>query len=314
VPHALNPPEGAVIYYWLKAKPAGEVTLDVLDDAGAVVRHLSSVATPPVAEAARPPEPGFWLATPQSLPAGAGLNRTNWDLRYDAPPAFSHSFEINANAGLTPASPEGPLALPGVYTIRLTVEGNTYTRTVKVTNDPRSPATPAALAAQHDLQMKIARGMVEASEGYRQATALRTALAADTGSSAPADVMAAARALDALLDTVAGNPAPRGGTFFRRGGPAAPPSFVAVNGSLGRQLNAQDLADASPVEAMLADYAATCRDLASAVTRLVAIVDRGVADLNALLAGHSLATLTAGGPALAVPACSGGGTVSRARR
>ena len=314
VPHAPNPPEGAIVYYWLKQKPAGEVTLDVLDGSGAVVRHLSSIATPPVAEAARPPEPGFWVATPQSLPAAAGLNRTNWDLRYDAPPAFSHSFEINANPGLTPASPEGPMALPGTYTIRLTVDGNTYSRSLKVTNDPRSPATPAALAAQHDLQMRIDRGMGEASEGYRRATALRAALAVDTGSSAPADVVAAARGLDARLDTVAGNPAPRGGAFFRRGGPTAPPSFVAVNGSLGRQLNAQDLADAAPTAAMLGDYAAACRDLRNAVTDWNGIIDRGLAGLNTLLAGHALTTLAPAGQALAVPACASGGTASRARR
>ena len=50
-----------------------------------------------------------------ALPAGLGMHRVNWDLRYDAPPAFTHSFEINANPGLTPASPEGGLAAPGTY-------------------------------------------------------------------------------------------------------------------------------------------------------------------------------------------------------
>jgi len=304
VPHALNPPEGALVYYSLRTAPAGEVTLDVLDASGAVVRHLSSIAAPPVAEAARPPEPNFWIAPPYALPAAAGLNRADWDLRYDSPPAFSHSFEINANSGLTPASPEGPLAPPGTYTLRLTVGGRPYTSTVTVTNDPRSRASAAALATQHDLQMRIDRGMAEATDGYRQATALRAALAADTGASLPADVAAAARALAARLDTVAGSTGPgRGGAFFRRAGPAAPPSFVAVDGALGRQLDAQDLADAAPTAAMLADYAATCRDLSSAVTRLRGIVDRGVADLNALLAGHALATLAAAAPPLAVPAC-----------
>ena len=43
VPHALNPPDGVIIYYSLASKPSGEVTLDVLDSAGTVVRHMSSV-------------------------------------------------------------------------------------------------------------------------------------------------------------------------------------------------------------------------------------------------------------------------------
>src|SRR5881296_2604328 len=62
VPQAVNPPHGVVVSYWLASKPAGEVTLDVLDVAGNVVRHLSSVPPAPVREAARPPEPNFWIA------------------------------------------------------------------------------------------------------------------------------------------------------------------------------------------------------------------------------------------------------------
>ena len=307
VPHALNPPEGATVYYYLKRRPAGDVTLDVLDAAGLVVRHLSSVPVPPVTEAARPPEPSFWLTTPRPLPTDSGVNRTTWDLRYDPPPAFAHSFEINANPGLTPASPEGPLVLPGTYTLRLTVAGRTYTRSVTVANDPRSPTTAAALAAQHDLVMRIYRGMGEAWAGYQEAAALRTALAADTGSSVAADVVQAAKALAARLDTVAGSPGPgRGPAFFRRGGPPAPPNFVQVNGALGRQLVGQDLADAAPTGPVLAAYSDACRDLATAVASWRTIRDHGVAGLDSLLAGHGMAPLAATGANLVTPPCGRG--------
>jgi len=302
VPHALNPPDGAIVYYWLKAKPAGEVTLDVLDASGAVVRHLSSVAPAPVSEAAHPPEPNFWLAAPQALPVEAGINRTNWDLRYDAPPAFSHSFDINANPGFTPASPQGPLAPPGRYTIKLTVGGKAYTGAVTVANDPRSPGSAAAIAAQHALQMNLVHGMSVAWDGYQQAQALRPAVAADTGSSVPADVADAAKAILAGLDSVAGSAgAPR--TVFRRGGPTPPPTFVALNGNLGRQLNGQDLADMAPTPAALADYAAACKDLRRAATTWNRIRNRDLVGLNAGLAGHGLAAVTVSGSPLAVPSC-----------
>ena len=62
VPHALNPPDGAIIYYSLDAKPSGELTIDVRDSAGTTLRHFTSAATEPVKEAARPPNPSFWLA------------------------------------------------------------------------------------------------------------------------------------------------------------------------------------------------------------------------------------------------------------
>jgi len=305
VPHALNPPEGALIYYYLGTKPAGEVTLDVLDASRAVVRHLSSVPVAPVAEAARPPEPNFWLAVPQPLPTAIGISRTNWDLRYDPPPAFSHSFEINANPGLTPPTPQGPLALPGTYTVKLTVDGKTYASTVTVTNDPRSPASRIALTAQAGLQMKLYRGMREAWDAYQQAAALRTALAADTAAGVNADAARAAGALLARLDSVAGNPAPgRGAGFFRRGGAARAPNLMQINGNFGGQLTAQDLADMAPTAAMLAAYEAGCRDLEKAITTWNAIRDKSLADLNTVLGAHGLAALSVTGSALPVPSCT----------
>jgi hypothetical protein len=128
VPLALNPPNGAIVDYWLGSEPSGRVTLDVVDSSGAVVRHYSSDPVAPVREAARPPQPNFWVAVEQPLPADAGMHRVNWDLRYDALPAFTHSFEINANPGETPASPEGALVPPGAYTVVSPSTGKRITR------------------------------------------------------------------------------------------------------------------------------------------------------------------------------------------
>ncbi len=204
VPHALNPPDGALIYYSLAAKPAGEMTLDVLDAGGAVVRHLSSAPVTPVKEAAQPPEPNFWIATPEPLPTAVGLNRVNWDLRTDDPPAFSHSFEINANPGLTPPSPEGPLVPPGVYTVRLSAAGKSYTQPVTVVNDPRSPATVTDVRAQYGLQARIAAAMRVSWEGYQQVAAMRALVAADSA-------LPAGKAFDSTLAAVGGNADARGG-------------------------------------------------------------------------------------------------------
>src|ERR1019366_10800898 len=85
VPHALNPPDGVIVQYSLDSKPSGEITLEVLDSAGTTLRHMSSVPGEPVQEAARPPHPNFWVAPPRALPAAAGPNRANWDLRLDPP-------------------------------------------------------------------------------------------------------------------------------------------------------------------------------------------------------------------------------------
>jgi hypothetical protein len=295
VPHALNPAPGAMIDYSLAAQPSSDITLDVLDASGAIVRHMSSAAATPVPEAARPPEPNFWVAAPMSLTKNTGGNRANWDLRYDSPRAFVHSFEINANPGLTPPSPEGPVALPGVYAVRLTVDGKSYTQTVTVRPDPRSPASLAALAAQHALQMKIVRGIEASYEGHRLAVALRDALrGAVPAGAAPELSEAAARAtaLAAQLDTVAGLDAQRG----RGRGGQAPPNFTGINGALVGELNAQDLGDMAPVPGAVAAFTATCKELTSVADAWKRLSTTELAGVNTMLKqrGRELVALPAG--------------------
>ena len=305
IPHALNPLEGVIIDYWLTAKPVGEIVLDVLDANGKVVRHLTSAAITPVPEAARPPAPDFWIANPAGLPVNTGANRVHWDLRHDAPPAFSHGFEISANPGLTPASPEGPLVPPGVYSLRLTVDGKRYTQSVTVRNDPRSRVTTLAVRAQYALLLGIDAGMRAAWDGHQLATSLHAAVARvaidDASAITPATVStpvnAALAAFGARLDQVTGAEGARGT------GATPPPTFRAVNGKLASQLTAQDNADYAPTPAMLAAYARACGDLARAIENLRHVIAADLPVLNAALsrAGRSP---VAGPAAPTAPRCT----------
>ncbi len=282
-PHALNPPDGAIIYYWLSTPPAGEIALDVVDATGHLIRHRSGAPVPMVAEAARIAAPDYWLAVPSGLPTAAGTNRVTWDLRYDAPPAFSHSFEINANPGLTPASPEGPLALPGEYTIRLTVNGAVYSQKVMVRNDPRSTATTTDLRAQHALLMELSRGITVAWDGHRQAAGLRAAVVSAATAGA-AESAAGARQLAAVLDSVTGTGAAGGRTA--RG-------FRGVSGTMVGQLTLQDNADLAPTAAMLAAYRAACRDLQTVQVLWRRAVAADLPAFNAILARHGVPVVPA---------------------
>ena len=71
--------------------------------------------------------PEFWKEVVRPMPTAVGTNRINWDIRYDNPPTFTHNYAqvMGAVPHETPWSPEGPLALPGVYTLKLTVDGKT---------------------------------------------------------------------------------------------------------------------------------------------------------------------------------------------
>ena len=296
IPHALNPLDGAVIDYWL-GRAADRVTLDVLDAAGKVVRHYSSDQITPVPEAVRPPAPNFWILEEHPLPISAGAHRVNWDLRYDAPPAFSHNFEISANPGLTPASPEGPLAAPGVYTVRLQANGVTRTQRVTVRNDPRSKATTAAIAQQLALQLRMTSAMQSAWDGEQQVTALRTGLTAAARAGAPAAVIGAVDALQAAIDSVAG-PA-QGSESGRR---ATGPTFRSVNGAMSGLLGAQDNADWAPTAPMRAAFTAACRDLSAAHTAWRRVLTASAPAANAVLTRNGMAALEVPRPA-AAPGC-----------
>jgi hypothetical protein len=145
-PHAPNAPYGAIIYYHLSRPPAGEMTLQAFDAAGKLVRTISSTPPPPIQGALYTDS---WVASPESrsLPTNTGMHRINWDLRYDDPPSFSHDLQnqMNAIAGLVTPGPHGPQALPGAYTLKLNVDGQAYTQTLLVRNDPRSGGSAAPL-------------------------------------------------------------------------------------------------------------------------------------------------------------------------
>jgi photosystem II stability/assembly factor-like uncharacterized protein len=144
VPHAANPPTGAVIDYWLGDGSSGPVTLTIYDAEGQRVRHFSSTDKPATIPA--PNYPDYFTSPPNILPAGSGAHRFVWDLRY-TPPAGEPHWGEPAVLGRTPRAPIGPLVLPGQYRVVLTVGGKEYSAPLTVQADPNAGSTPTALAA-----------------------------------------------------------------------------------------------------------------------------------------------------------------------
>ena len=131
------------------------MTLEILDEKGTLVRRFSSDD---------PPEPlvdplvvaPYWVRPPRILPATPGMHRFVWDLRFPPPRATKHEYPISAIPGDTPREPLGPSVLPGTYTVRLTVDGQAFTRTLTVKLDPRVRMSPADLAEQLALLRRLA--------------------------------------------------------------------------------------------------------------------------------------------------------------
>ena len=309
MPHGDNPPEGAVIYYNLNTS-AIHVALDVLDAAGAVVRRYSSDPIPAIPEPP-PPVPDEWIYVPQPMPTTVGMHRVNWDLRYDMPPAFIHylAHVTGAVVGDTHWGGEGPLVIPGTYTLNFNVDGMTYSQTVTVKNDPNSSASAADLHALHDLQMKLYDGTRESWDGFQQVAAMRTSIAGILGGNPDAEVASAARALDAKLAALAGPTA-----FSGRGGGGPRTAFSTINGveaeegavlvSMNGQLKVLDMSDIPPNPTKLAAWRNVCTDMRTALTDWRDINATDLVTFNAMLVKNNIKPIPAASPSLLLPVCT----------
>jgi photosystem II stability/assembly factor-like uncharacterized protein len=159
-PTAENPPTGAMLDYFLKSA-ARNITLEIFDSEKNLVRKFSSDdkhedkhpekhPSLPIAER--------WFPKPESLETTPGMHRFVWNL------AWGGSGESTADEDSESRSPSGPKAIPGMYQVRLTVDGQTQSQSLKIIMDPRSPATPEILQQQLRLGQEI---FAEAREARR---------------------------------------------------------------------------------------------------------------------------------------------------
>jgi photosystem II stability/assembly factor-like uncharacterized protein len=154
-----NPPFGAVIYYSLKQAPQQELTIEILDPAGSVIRRYSSNKTRFLDE---PPDPDDKKPEKEIKPE-AGLNRFVWDLRYqNASSMPGYSLFLYKDGA------RGPLALPGQYQVRMTVDGKSQTMPFEVKLDPRLTVALTDLEKQFKLLMDIRDELTHINDAVNQ--------------------------------------------------------------------------------------------------------------------------------------------------
>jgi photosystem II stability/assembly factor-like uncharacterized protein len=218
----------ARITYWLK-KPAQKATLEILDASGAVVRTFNG-APPPAgrggrgaqgAEAARgsqgaqaaagspdapvnpnadPPADeeeggGRGRGGPPTISMAAGVQRFTWDLQYAPVTPFPGMV-------LWGATTNGPLALPGTYQARLTVDGEVLTQPITVKKHPLYTISDADMRAQFDLASKIRDKVNEANNAIIQIRRIKTQLKDRTDKTNSADAKAIAEQFTKELTAV----------------------------------------------------------------------------------------------------------------
>ena len=200
-----NPPAGAIVYYYLKTeikkseekkdekkedkkedkkaesatnrpatpdanassetKPESRIKIEILDASNKVIRTYPP-KHPPTPEA----DEGFGSRKPEEIPTDAGINRFVWDLHYEPVPRIP-------NSPLWGGSTEGPLALPGDYQVRLTVDDKSQIQPFKIVSDPRLKVTAEDLKKQFDLMQQILGKVTEVHDAVRQIRDIRAHMA-----------------------------------------------------------------------------------------------------------------------------------------
>jgi hypothetical protein len=254
-PAGKNPPDGAIIHYRLASSPRAPVVLDILDAAGRPVQSFSS------ADSVDPIEPGFnaptyWLRPPQRLAAAAGTHRFVWDLHYPPPKVLAHEYPISAIFGDTPRFPLGPAVLPGVYTVRLTVDGRAYSQPLTVKMDPRAHISEAGLKLQHDIGVRMNDAIGRDFAALAQVRERRGVLRTQREGAKAGEIADSLAALDSLLITIESGP--RGGTAE---------NLVRLNGELAGILDTVEGADAEPTTQVVRAAADLERALAAVLTQ-----------------------------------------------
>ncbi len=238
-PAGQNPPDGAIIDYYLKTDAAGPVTLEILDSAGKVVRRFASTDQPEPLDAQDYAVPAYWFRPPRILLAKAGMQRFVWDLTYPRPQAERYDFPISAIYRDTLRTPQGPLVQPGQYTVRLTVGGRNFTQPLAVRIDPRLQTPPVGLRQQFTLSMRAYEGMNQSFAALTQLRKLREGvkdLRAKVGQGPMSEPLAQ---FDSKLLTLEGaGPAAQPGN--------AAPALARLNGDWGTLLDVLQEGDFAP--------------------------------------------------------------------
>ncbi|HTM34858.1 MAG TPA: hypothetical protein VL263_26305 [Vicinamibacterales bacterium] len=152
-PAGQNPPDGAILNYWLPAD-AKSVTLEIVDEAGSAIRRYTSEDPPePLVEGRNIPD--YWIRPPQPLLKTRGLHRFVWDLHHERPAVTSFSYPIAAIRGDTARVPNGSWVSPGRFTVRLSVDGQAHTAPLDVRMDPRVKASAADIRQQYTLSRRL---------------------------------------------------------------------------------------------------------------------------------------------------------------
>jgi photosystem II stability/assembly factor-like uncharacterized protein len=244
-PAGENPPDGAMIDYFLSTNASGPVTIEIKDGKGQSVRKYSSADVLLEANPKRLKIPSYWIRRPQSVSTKAGMHRFLWDMHYAPVPDVEPEFPISAAYRNTAPAATSPWVAPGDYTVTLTIGGKTFSQPLTVTMDPRVKTSAADLQEQFDLSWQLYQLRLKLAPIGKKFDDIAEQLTKLKGQAAERPDVT--QKLEAFAQTLTkfGPPHPR---------PGAPPSLFVLE-STTRMFNDIQGADAAPTAAIKAAIA-----------------------------------------------------------
>jgi photosystem II stability/assembly factor-like uncharacterized protein len=288
-PAGKNPPDGAIINYYLQPDISGPVTLEILDQSNKLVRRFASTDQPEPVNDKDYDVPTYWFRPPQILNAKSGMQRFVWDLRYPPPQVTQRVYPISANYRDTPPYPVGPFVPPGKYALRLSASGRTLTQPLTIRMDPRVKTSAAGLDQQFKLSMQAYQGMQQSRDALDGIRKLRAQIKELRGRAAQGALADALLSLDqklAALETETDARGPAGA------GSAGEVNLNRVNSSLASLLDLLQSADAAPTTQAVAASAELQRKLSDLLARWNEIKNKEVKTLNEQLRQAGLPLLS----------------------
>jgi photosystem II stability/assembly factor-like uncharacterized protein len=238
-PAGKNPPDGVALDYYLKSSSDVDASITIRDANGNIIRKFTGAGAEP--DIPLPNVPEYWFAKPSTVYNTAGMHRFIWDLRYESPtilpfgyygailPYTEYTLADHAIPYETPRQqPQGPLAVPGLYTVEFTAGGQTEKVPLTLKLDPRVHATQADLDAQLALAHRLLGGIAASYHEFQSLKAL-TAAVDEKKASSPASTAEIEKQIDAIQT-----------------GTATAPGLGPLNRDFTRLLTSVEAADQRP--------------------------------------------------------------------
>ena len=297
-PAGKNPPDGAILDYTLASSSKDQVTLEILNEQQHLVRRYSSADKPESVDkiAAEHPIPMYWVRPTQILSAEAGMHRFVWDMHYALPESLEHEFPISAIYRDTVKYPLGARALPGNYTVKLTVDGKSYTQALVVKMDPRITTPLEDLRKQFEMESGSVEGMNQSYEALAQVRSVRSQLNERAGKAGKSGLADAIGALDKKAAELEG--ATQSAFYGLPPGRKQLENFSTLNQHFSGLLGIADSADAVPTTQAEALYKELKESLETLLSQWKKIREQ---DIPALNAGLKKAGLTSVDPSKELP-------------